>query len=76
MAVAGKPKRGSLTREEVYEILRLAQQECSPAKLGVTIGKRRLTSSKADRVACLKRVIRELIKKKLSEKGIKVAGEK
>jgi len=70
------PKRGSLTREEMRAILIEAQKVCAPENLGVTIGKRRLTSSKADRVACLKRTIRELIKKKLSEKGIKVAGEK
>jgi len=74
--MAVKSKRGSLTREEMREIIKQAQEECKPEKLGVTIGKRRLTSSKADRVDCLKRAIRDLIKKKLSEKGIKVAGEK
>jgi len=74
--MAVKSKRGSLTREEMREIIKQAQEECRPEKLGVTIGKRRLTSSKADRVNCLKRAIRDLIKKKLSEKGIKVAGEK
>jgi len=68
-------KRGSLTREEMRAILIEAQKQCDPKNLGVTIGKRRLTSSKADRVACLRRVIRELIKKRLAEKGIKVSGE-
>jgi hypothetical protein len=68
------PRRGSLERAEMITILKEAHEECKD-EVGITIGKKRLTRSRSDYLSCLKRKMREKIKKKLTDKGLKVAGE-
>jgi hypothetical protein len=68
------PKRGSLERADVQRIIKQAHEVCKD-KVGVTVGKKRLTRSREDYLKCLKETIRDLIKKELSGKGIKVAKE-
>jgi hypothetical protein len=70
--VAMKPKRGSLTRDEMKAIIIEAHEACKK-EIGVTIGKKRLTRSRAKYLDCLKREIKNRIAKKLADKGIKVS---
>ena len=74
MATAAK-RYGALKKSDMIAIIREAQKMCSPSNLGVIVGRRRLRTPREVRVACLQKAIRELLKKKLSEMGVKVLTE-
>jgi hypothetical protein len=68
------PKRGVLERAEMTTIIREAHEECKQ-EVGITVGKKRLSRKREDYLNCLKRKMREKVKKRVTDKGYKIAGE-
>ncbi len=63
--------KGILTRNDMANIIREAHEYCKK-NVPITVGKRRLSRSRSDYLACLKQYIRNRVAETLKAKGYNV----